>query len=106
MSDVPAPPQLAALLRTARRRYGLSQPAMAELLAVSLRQYQRWEHGVSEPRARAADRVLGMVDADPRAPRRARALEDEVALLRREVDRLHARLARLESRLEPADAVA
>jgi transcriptional regulator with XRE-family HTH domain len=75
----------------------LSQAAMAAALGVSLRQYQRWERGVSRPRAaqlrqitelmtRGSD-VEGHVATDVSRTEFSR-LQAEVEALRAELDRL------------------
>lgn len=51
------------VLRRGREQLGggdpkrFPQPRMADLLGVSLRQYQRWERGDSQPSLRAVERI-------------------------------------------------
>ncbi len=102
-------PARVEILRDARRRLGLTQPRMAALLDVSLRQYQRWEVGTSTPREREWVRIVEKLQPDVSAHGRSDALtqlERELAALRHQVESLRSELRRLETRLEPAEYVA
>lgn len=69
------------------------QPRMAELLGVSLRQYQRWERGSSRPSARAVERIkqtLGEEQVYDGFVRQVEALQIEIRSLRAELDALRA----------------
>ncbi len=73
------------------------QPRMADLLGVSLRQYQRWERGSSHPSARAVERIeralAGKQARDEVAAAgngRVESLEAEIRALRAELDALRA----------------
>jgi len=97
---------LALVLRQGRAALGggdatrFPQPRMADLLGVSLRQYQRWENGTSHPPARERDRILGMLErADLVRGREPSSLHDELATLRAQVDALRGEVAALRSRL-------
>jgi transcriptional regulator with XRE-family HTH domain len=75
------------------------QPRMADLLGVSLRQYQRWERGSSRPSARALERIKQALaqeqarDAVPVLDERVLALVVELRALRAELDALRAQHA-------------
>jgi transcriptional regulator with XRE-family HTH domain len=78
---------VAETLAQERRARGLSQPQMASLLGVSLRQYQRWEHGLSAPRERQLERIGAVLAAQERDVAR------DVAALRAELGHLRAQIA-------------
>lgn len=90
----------AQALTLGRRRLGLSQSRMAELLQVSLRQYQRWEAATSAPRRRDRERIVAVLDApgstDPPD------LRDKLEALREEVDGLRIELTLLKAWRNPA----
>jgi transcriptional regulator with XRE-family HTH domain len=66
---------------------------MAELLGVSLRQYQRWEHGISAPRERQLARIRGVLAAQGIGEAHdVASLRDEVAALRAELEATRAEL--------------
>ena len=71
------------------------QPRMAELLGVSLRQYQRWETGASQPRPRDVARIKATLAGTVREP----DVLDELAELRRRVNALSSELQALRARL-------
>lgn len=87
---------LAARIRKARKRRGLSQKELAAKVGASERQVMRWEHREapqhpSEAHAKALSRALGIqVPAKPEAPGpamlRLQELVDEVASLRAEFE--------------------
>ena len=83
-----------AMLLRERRERELAQPQMAELLGVSLRQYQRWEHGISAPRQRQLARIRTVL-----AEHRAGEAHD-VAVLRGEVAALRAELQATRAELD------
>jgi transcriptional regulator with XRE-family HTH domain len=89
---------LADLLREGRKRLGggdprgLPQPRMADLLGVSLRQYQRWERGSSRPSARGLERIARTLDAERQ--------DDGTVLLAKQVESLQAELRALRSELD------
>lgn len=88
---------LTADLLRLRRALRLSQSQMAAALNISLRQYQRWEHGTSAPRARELARIAdALVQLAPGNGRNS-AFEVERALgeLGLELDALRAEVARL-----------
>lgn len=98
--DVHAPPSASHALRVARTRLGLSQERMAQRLDVSLRQYQRWESGTTQPRPREWVRVRALLDGTEQG------LEDQVVALQAEVERLRGELIRLQGLLLPIERVA
>lgn len=93
---------IACVLREGRVQLGggdprrFPQPRMADLLGVSLRQYQRWERGASRPSARAVERIERALsgeqaqDAAQAVARRIESLEAQLRSLRAELDALHA----------------
>lgn len=85
---------MGATLVQERHARGLVQPQMADLLGVSLRQYQRWEHGSSVPRGRQLDRIRAVLGA------RTSDVGDEVAALREELSALRAEVAATRAELE------
>ena len=97
----PVSADLSTVLRQGRAELGggdatrFPQPRMAELLGVSLRQYQRWERGVSMPRARDAARIRATLARPAHEP----TLRAELAELRSQVDALRAELDLLRERL-------
>ncbi|HWH05400.1 MAG TPA: hypothetical protein VNT23_03055 [Gaiellaceae bacterium] len=105
--SVTTPDDLACALREVRATLGggdatrFPQPRMADLLGVSLRQYQRWETGASQPPTRERERILDMlaraelVEREP-APSPVHA---ELVALRRQVERLRSELDTLRSQL-------
>ena len=107
MTVASTPEDLAQTLRELRARLGegdatrFPQPRMANLLGVSLRQYQRWETGASRPPLRERERVLGML-ARAELVERGRAaspLQEELHALRRQVESLRGELDALRARL-------
>lgn len=96
-------PQLSRLLREERTYLGggdptrFSQPRMAELLGVSLRQYQRWERGDCQPSTAAVERIRRLlaatrVGADEEwTVGRIASVQDEIRILRAELAALRAR---------------
>lgn len=98
-----APGALPPLLTASRRRLGLSQPRMAHLLDISLRQYQRWERGTSTPRPSECARIHAQLafDSPTEAAPDLPVLTAEFAALRLQIDGLHSDVRRLEARLEP-----
>lgn len=72
------------------------QPRMADLLGVSLRQYQRWERGASQPSARAVERIKRTLAEDPGRDDvgsivlQVELLRSEIRALRAELDALRA----------------
>lgn len=72
------------------------QPRMAELLGVSLRQYQRWERGSSRPSARAVERIKQTLADDKSGGhmhdvvKQVTSLQIELRELRTELDALRA----------------
>lgn len=72
------------------------QPRMADLLGVSLRQYQRWESGDSHPSARAVERIRRMLAGEQAREDTAgigeqvESLQSEIRALRAELDALRA----------------
>jgi transcriptional regulator with XRE-family HTH domain len=103
----PAPQDLALVLREGRASLGggdakrFPQPRMAELLGVSLRQYQRWERGVSQPRPRDLERIVATLagGGTPAAPPEPGRLLEELASLRRQVNALRGELDTLRASL-------
>lgn len=78
------------------------QPRMADLLGVSLRQYQRWERGASQPSARAVERIRRTLseeqgrdgrDGIDGIVRQVESLQTELRALRAELDALRAQRA-------------
>lgn len=75
------------------------QPRMAELLGVSLRQYQRWERGSSRPSARAVERIRRTLaeeqgrDDTASIVLQVESLQTEICALRAELDALRAQSA-------------
>jgi len=75
------------------------QPRMAELLGVSLRQYQRWERGDSQPSLRAVERIRRTLaeeqgrDDTASIARQVESLQTELRALRAELDALRAQRA-------------
>lgn len=90
-------PQFPSELRVLRRRLRLTQTQMADVLGVSLRQYQRWEHGTSAPHARELSRITNSLEVLAAGNGRGSGSEVERALgdLRFELDRLRAEVAQL-----------
>ena len=95
---------LAVALRNERAVLGggdatrFPQPRMAELLGVSLRQYQRWERGVSVPRPRDIERIVATLSrVDPKGAFEQRLLL-ELATIKQELVELHAELDALRAR--------
>lgn len=74
------------------------QPRMAELLGVSLRQYQRWERGVSSPRPRDAARIRATLRHGDLPPEENRHVLTELASLKRQLAELRAELAVVRAR--------
>lgn len=72
---------------------------MAELLGVSLRQYQRWERGSSRPSARAVERIKQTLADDDSGRhmddvvKQVASLQTELRELRSELDALRAQRA-------------
>ena len=72
------------------------QPRMADLLGVSLRQYQRWERGASQPSARAVERIRRTLaeervrDDTGSIVLQVESLQTELRALRAELDALRA----------------
>ncbi len=72
---------------------------MADLLGVSLRQYQRWERGDSQPSLRAVERIKRtltaqhLVDDVANVVQRVESLQGEIRALRAELDALRAQRA-------------
>ncbi len=96
---------IADVLRAGRVQRGggdpkrFPQPRMAELLGVSLRQYQRWERGSSLPSARAVERIKQtLADEQSRehlhdvVGTQVESLQSEMRALRAELDTLRASL--------------
>ena len=93
------------VLREGRTQLGggdpkrFSQPRMADLLGVSLRQYQRWERGSSRPSARAVERIKRTLAEEPGRDdvaaivERVESLQSELRSLRAELDALRAQRA-------------
>jgi DNA-binding transcriptional regulator YiaG len=91
-------------LRAGREQLGggdpkrFPQPRMADLLGVSLRQYQRWERGASRPSARAVERIKRALAQDQEQSRddtasivlQVESLQTEIRALRAELDALRA----------------
>ena len=98
-----SPGALRPLLTASRRQFGLTQPRMADLLGVSLRQYQRWERDSSTPRPREWARIVAQLELDTRlaaaAPDVPR-LTAELTSLRLQIDGLQSEVRRLEAHLE------
>lgn len=75
------------------------QPRMADLLGVSLRQYQRWERGASQPSARAVERIRRTLseeqgrDGIDGIVRQVESLQTELRSLRAELDALRGQRA-------------
>ena len=97
----PATDDLGLALREGRIALGggdatrFPQPRMAELLGVSLRQYQRWERGVSQPRPRDVARIKATLAGTARES----DVLDELAELRRRVNALSSELQALRAQL-------
>lgn len=72
------------------------QPRMADLLGVSLRQYQRWERGDSHPSARAVERIRRTL-ADEQARDDTAGIVEQVESLQSEIRALRAELDALRS---------
>ena len=53
-------PKAAALLRTIRRKNGLTQTEMGRLVGMGLRGYQRYESGEREPKARVIEKCVAL----------------------------------------------
>lgn len=71
---------------------------MAELLGVSLRQHQRWERGVSQPRPRDVERIYATLSGD--APDAVEEeLQAELAAIKQQLNELCALLDALRARL-------
>ena len=95
------PPQttISDLLLQGRRRLGggdatrFPQPRMADLLGVSLRQYQRWERGDSRPSSRAAERIVRTLATEEPAPVEVASVVQQVEALQEEIRALRAELA-------------
>lgn len=93
----------ADLLRDERSRLGGGDPTrfpqsrMAGLLGVSLRQYQRWEHGESRPTVAGIERIRrALAEHEAReAPAgivaQVESMQDEIRALRAELAALRAR---------------
>lgn len=90
------------LLRRGREELGggdakrFPQPRMADLLGVSLRQYQRWERGDSQPSVHAIERIRRALDAEHGREDTA-SIEAQVVALQAEIQALRAELAALRS---------
>jgi DNA-binding transcriptional regulator YiaG len=92
------------VLRAGREQFGggdprrFPQPRMADLLGVSLRQYQRWERGASQPSARAVERIKRALAQDQQQSRehtasivlQVESLQIEIRALRAELETLRA----------------
>lgn len=96
---------IADVLREGRVQLGggdpkrFPQPRMADLLGVSLRQYQRWERGASQPSARAVERIKRTLaegqsrDDTASIVQQVESLQTEIRALRAELDVLRAQRA-------------
>lgn len=99
----PQQPSISELLRQGREQLGggdarrFPQPRMADLLGVSLRQYQRWERGDSQPSAHAVERIRRALAAEGRREETA-GIELRVEALQAEIRAIRAELAALRSR--------
>jgi transcriptional regulator with XRE-family HTH domain len=89
---------LALELRAERTRRRCSQERMAVAVGVSVRQYQRWEGGLSRPRRRERERLRALLEGPPAG------FADELTQLQREVELLRAEVADLRVRLRVARA--
>lgn len=102
---LPAESSIADLLYEGRVQLGggdpkrFPQPRMADLLGVSLRQYQRWESGDSHPSARAVERIRRALageqarSGDAGIAERVESLQSEIRALRAELAALRAQRA-------------
>ena len=96
---------IADVLRQGREQFGggdpkrFPQPRMADLLGVSLRQYQRWERGDSQPSLRAVERIRRTLaeeqvrDDTASIVLQVESLQTEIRALRAELDALRAQRA-------------
>ncbi len=98
-------PDLGLVLREGRATLGggdpkrFPQPRMAELLGVSLRQYQRWERGVSNPRPRDAARIRATLLSGDVPAAESHELLHELSSLKRQLAELRAELDAVRARL-------
>lgn len=99
---LPAQSSIADVLYEGRVQLGggdprrFPQPRMADLLGVSLRQYQRWERGDSHPSARAVERIRRTL-AEERARDDTAGIVEQVESLQSEIRALRAELDALRS---------
>ena len=99
---LPQQTPIADVLRQGREQLGggdpkrFPQPRMADLLGVSLRQYQRWERGASQPSARAVERIRRALAAEQRRDD-VSSIVEQVESLQAEIRALRAELAELRS---------
>lgn len=104
LAVAPARTDLSELLRAERSRLGggdptrFSQPRMADLLGVSLRQYQRWEHGDSTPSSLAVERIRRRLEETRVPPEETETLEGRFESMQAEIRALRAELAELRAR--------
>jgi transcriptional regulator with XRE-family HTH domain len=59
-------PDFGASLRKARRRRGLSQKALAQMLGIHTPQVSRWENHTDKPRRTTVVRLAEALDIDPK----------------------------------------